>query len=62
MQQKEAAMSGAPVESGMPSVEVHDTSQTVSIIFDAPCLFIHYLLCVLFTLRGVFMHFSELTY
>jgi hypothetical protein len=34
----------------------------VSIIFDAPCLFIHHLLCVLFTLRGVFMHFPELTY
>jgi hypothetical protein len=29
----------------------------VSIIFDAPCLFIHHLLCILFTLRGVFMHF-----
>jgi hypothetical protein len=34
----------------------------VSIIFDAPCLFMHHLLCVLFTLRGVFMHFPELTY
>jgi hypothetical protein len=34
----------------------------VSIIFDAPCLFIYYLLCVLFTLCGVFMHFPELTY
>jgi hypothetical protein len=34
----------------------------VSIIFYAPCLFIHHLLCVLFTLRGVFMHFPELTY
>jgi hypothetical protein len=34
----------------------------VSIIFDAPCLFMHHLLCVLFTLRDVFMHFPELTY
>jgi hypothetical protein len=34
----------------------------ISIIFDAPCLFIHHLLCVLFTLRGIFMHFLELTY
>jgi hypothetical protein len=34
----------------------------VSIIFEAPCLFIHHLLYVLFTLRGVFMHFLELTY
>jgi hypothetical protein len=34
----------------------------ISIIFDAPCLFIHHLLCVLFTLRGDFMHFLELTY
>jgi hypothetical protein len=34
----------------------------VSIIFDAPCLFLHQLLCVLFTLCGVFMHFPELTY
>jgi hypothetical protein len=25
-------------------------------------LFMHHLLCVLFTLRGVFMHFPELTY
>jgi hypothetical protein len=33
-----------------------------SIIFEAPCLFIHHLLCVLFTLCGVFMHFLELTY
>jgi hypothetical protein len=30
-----------------------------SIIFDAPCLFIHHLLCVLFTFRGVFMHFRN---
>jgi hypothetical protein len=34
----------------------------VSIIFDAPCLFMHHLLYVLFTLHGVFMHFLELTY
>jgi hypothetical protein len=34
----------------------------ISIIFEAPCLFMHHLLCVLFTLRGVFMHFLELTY
>jgi hypothetical protein len=34
----------------------------VSIIFDAPCLFLHHLLRVLFTLRGVFMRFPELTY
>jgi hypothetical protein len=34
----------------------------VSIIFYAPCLFMHHLLCVLFTLRGIFMHFLELTY
>jgi hypothetical protein len=34
----------------------------VSIFFDAPFLFLHHLLCVLFTLRGVFMHFLELTY
>jgi hypothetical protein len=34
----------------------------VSIVFDAPCLFLHQLLCVLFTLRGIFMHFLELTY
>jgi hypothetical protein len=33
-----------------------------SIIFDDPCLFMHHLLCVLFILRGVFMHFPELTY
>jgi hypothetical protein len=34
----------------------------VSIIFDAPCLFIHHLLCVLFIFCGIFMHFPELTY
>jgi hypothetical protein len=34
----------------------------VSIIFDAPCLFIHHLLCVLFTLHGIFMQFPELTF
>jgi hypothetical protein len=34
----------------------------ISIIFYAPCLFIHHFLCVLFTLRGVFMYFLELTY
>jgi hypothetical protein len=34
----------------------------ISIIFDAPWLFMHHLLCVLFTLRGVFMHFLELIY
>jgi hypothetical protein len=34
----------------------------ISIIFDAPCLFIHHFLCVLFTLRGVFMNFPKLTY
>jgi hypothetical protein len=34
----------------------------VSIIFDAPYLFMHHFLCVLFTLRGIFMHFPELTY
>jgi hypothetical protein len=31
----------------------------VSIIFDAPCLFIHHLLYVLSTLRGVFYAFSR---
>jgi hypothetical protein len=30
--------------------------------FDVPCLFMHHLICVLFTLHGVFMHFPELTY
>jgi hypothetical protein len=34
----------------------------ISIIFYAPCLFMHHLLYVLFTLRGIFMHFLELTY
>jgi hypothetical protein len=34
----------------------------ISIILDAPCLFLHQLLCDLFTLRGIFMHFMELTY
>jgi hypothetical protein len=34
----------------------------VSIILDASCLFMHHLLCVLFTLRDIFMHFLELTY
>jgi hypothetical protein len=33
----------------------------VSIIFDAPCLFMHHLLCILSTLCGIFMHFPELT-
>jgi hypothetical protein len=43
------------------SLGMLDTSKTY-IIFDALCLFIHHLLCVLFTLCGVFMHFPELTY
>jgi hypothetical protein len=34
----------------------------ISIIFNAPCLFMHHLLCVLFTLCGVFICFLELTY
>jgi hypothetical protein len=34
----------------------------ISIIFDAPCLFLHHLLSVLFTLLGIFMWFPELTY
>jgi hypothetical protein len=34
----------------------------VSIIFDAPCLFMNHLVCVLFTLCGIFMYFPELTY
>jgi hypothetical protein len=34
----------------------------VSIIFYAPCLFMHHLLCVLFTLHEIFTHFVELTY
>jgi hypothetical protein len=34
----------------------------VSIIFDATCLFIHHLLCVLIILRGIFMHFLWVTY
>jgi hypothetical protein len=44
------------------SSKLCDMSQNVSIIFDAPCLFIHHLLCVLFRLHGIFMHFLELTY
>jgi hypothetical protein len=34
----------------------------VSIIFYALCLFIHHLFLCFVTLRGIFMHFPELTY
>jgi hypothetical protein len=49
---------------GQAGVKLRDALyvSNVSIIFDAPCLFMHHLLSVLFTLRGVFMHFLKLTY
>jgi hypothetical protein len=33
-----------------------------NIIIASRAYFLHHLLCVMFTLRGVFMHFLELTY
>jgi hypothetical protein len=43
-------------------VKTLDMSQTYLYFLYAPCLFIHHLLCVLFTLCGIFVNFPKLTY